>query len=253
MFYDSHAHMDLIDAAELSNKLKDSKDAGVLKIISCSTSFASNTKNILLAQNYAQIKAALGLYPLDILELTQLEIDKAFYFFNAEIIKPEIIAIGEVGLDFKYSAKEAEQEKQKIVFERFIKFSNEHKKPLIIHSRFAQRQVIEELEKHKAEKALLHSFTDSLKLMNRAKNNNYFVSVGLNILYNEEVQKNISNFPIENLLFETDSPIRTQGKKAYSSSILKIAQKTAELKNISIKDVEKQQGKNFIKLFGKTN
>lgn len=248
MLYDSHSHMDLMEEKELAEALKNSKKAGVGGIISCSTNFASNAKNIELVKKHSLIKAAIGLYPLDVVELTQLEIDKAFYFFNSEI--KNAIAIGEVGLDFKYSTKEEEQEKQRKAFERFIGLSNEYEKPLIIHSRFAQRQVIEMLEKHKAEKALLHSYVDSLKLMKRAAEKGYFVSAGMSVLQNPEVQKNISKFPIENLLFETDSPIRFQGEKAYPEKILLIAQKVAELKNISVKEVEKLQEKNFKRLFG---
>ena len=206
-------------------------------------------KNILLAQKHPLIKAAIGLYPLDLIELTPLEIDKAFYFFSAEINKPEVVAVGEVGLDYKYSTKKEEQEKQKKVLERFIELSNEYEKPLIIHSRFAQRQVIEMLEKYKAKKVLLHSFTDSLKLMTRAAKNGHYISVGMNLLYNEEVQKNIKAFPLEHLLFETDSPVRIQGEKTSPESILQIANKVAKLKELDFKEVEKQQEKNFKKLF----
>lgn len=251
MLNDSHAHMDMLDEKELSEALKKAKEVGVGKIVSCATSFPSNTKTLALAAKFPQIKAAIGLYPLDAAELTQLEIDKAFYFFNAEIQKPEVVAVGEVGLDFKYSEKESEQEKQKKVFERFIGLANEHEKPLIIHSRFAQRQVIEMLEKYKAEKALLHSFVDSLKLMKRAAEAGHFVSVGLSVLYNEEVQKNITAFPLESLLFETDSPIRFNGEKTGPEKVTLVAQKVTQLKGLTLKEVEAQQEKNFKKLFVK--
>jgi len=249
MLNDSHSHLDLMTKEEFNTALENAKKFSIGKIISCSTSFASNEKNLELAKKYSQIKAAIGIYPLDLIELTELEIDKAFYFFKAEITKA--IAIGEVGLDFKYSTKENEQEKQKNALARFIELANEYEKPLILHSRFAQRQVLEMLEKYKAKKALLHSFVDSPKLMKRATEKGYFISVGLGLLTNEEVQKNITNFPIENLLFETDSPIRFNGEKAFPEKIATIAQKISELKKIPLKDVEKQTQKNFEKLFGK--
>jgi TatD DNase family protein len=234
---------------ELSSALVLAKKVNVGKMISCATSFYSNEKTLELSKNHSEIKSAIGLYPLDAIELSELEIDKAFYFFEAEIKKA--IAIGEVGLDFKYSTRKEEIEKQLKIFSRFIDLSLKYDKPLIIHSRFAQKQVLELLIEKNAKKVLLHSFVDSEKLMKQACAKGYFVSVGLNLLQNEQTQKNIQNFPLENLLFETDSPIRFNGEKATPSNISLIAQKTAELKKVALEEVIAQQEKNFAKLFNK--
>ncbi len=247
MLFDSHAHMDLIAEEELKEALSGAMTAKVKKIVSCSTSFPSNEKNLELAQKFPQILPALGLYPLDAMDLTPLELDKAFYFFKAEISKA--IAIGEVGLDYKYATKKEDQEKQQQIFLRFIELAKESKKPLIIHSRYAQSQVLKMLEENKTEKVLLHSFVDSQKLMKRAAEMGYFVSVGLGVLENESIQKNICSFPLENLLFETDAPIRFGGETAAPAKIALIAQKIAKLKHTTLKEVEAQQEKNFRKLF----
>ena len=78
----------------------------------------------------------------------------------------------------------------------------------------------------------------------------YIVSVGLAITQNEQIAKNITNFPLENLLFETDSPIRFNSEKIYSEKIVEIAKKVAELKKIPLSEVEATQEKNFRRLFG---
>jgi TatD DNase family protein len=233
---------------ELKEGLNLAKENNVTQMISCATSFLSNERNLELSIKYPQIKPAIGIYPLDALELNELELDKAFYFFRAQIKKA--IAIGEVGLDFKYSTKKEELEKQIAIFERFIKLAKEFDKPLVIHSRFAQKQVLQILEEQKVEKVLLHSFVDSQKLMKQAAEKGYFVSCGLSVTYNEEVAKNITSFPIENLLFETDSPIRFNNEKANPSKVKEVAQKISKLKNISLTELENQQEINFKKLFG---
>jgi len=234
---------------ELQSALKEASENNVFKMISCATSFFSNERTLELAKKYPTIKAAIGIYPLDALELNELELDKAFYFFEAEIKKA--IAMGEVGLDFKYSTKKEEIEKQVLVFTRFIDLAKKHNKPLIIHSRFAQKQVLQILKEKEIQKVLLHSFVDSQKLMDQATQQGYFVSVGLSVLYNPVVAKNITSFPLENLLFETDSPIRFNEEKATPQNVNLIAQKVAELKKISVEEVIKQQEKNFVKLFEK--
>jgi len=247
LLYDAHSHMDLMSDEELKEAITKSKEAKICEIVSCATSFASNENNLLLSKKYPQIKPALGLYPLDALELNETELDKAFSFFEEKI--KNAFAIGEVGLDFKYSTNETGQEKQKNIFKRFIELSNKTKKPLIIHSRFAQKQVLEMLIENNAKKVLLHSFVDSQKLMRIAAEKEYFVSCGLAITQNPEIAKNISLFPIENLLFETDSPIRFNGEKTTPASIKLILEKVAEIKHLPVEEVEKQQEKNFKKLF----
>jgi TatD DNase family protein len=187
------------------------------------------------------------LYPLDALELTELELDKAFYFFEAEIQKAS--AIGEVGLDFKYSTKKEEKEKQEQIFRKFITLSKKYSKPMIIHSRFAQKRVLEILREEKAEKVLLHSFCDSLKLMKEARSLGYYISCGMIILSNKEMQKNISSFSAEKLLFETDSPMRFNGEKAYPDKIPLIAKRVSELTSTPLKEIELNQKKAFSELF----
>jgi len=247
MLFDAHSHLDLVQKEELKEVINSAKNEGIEKIVSCSTSFPSNEKNLELAKEFGEVLPAIGLYPLDAIDLTELEIDKAFYFFNAEI--KNAAAIGEVGLDYKYSTKLEDQEKQEKIFLRFIELSKTHNKPLIIHSRYAQTQALNLLIKNGAKKVLLHSFVDSHKLMKLAAEKNYFVSVGLMVLENLEIQKNIINFPLENLLFETDSPIRFGGEKAAPDKIKLIAKKVAKLKGLTLKEIEAQQEKNFKKLF----
>lgn len=247
MLQDTHAHLDLMEENEVQEIIDKSKEINLSAIISCSTSFISNQKNIELSNKYPQIKPAIGLYPLNATELNNEEIEKAFTFFENNI--KNSIAIGEIGLDFKFAVKPEEQEKQKLIFKRFIELSKKYDKPLIIHSRFAQRQVLEMLEENKAKKVQLHSFTDSEKLMKKAALLGYYISCGMNVLYNEQVQKNITSFPIEHLLLETDSPMIFDNKKATPLNVKSLLQKISELKQIPKNETEEQLNKNFLSLY----
>ncbi len=247
MYYDSHCHLNMLSKKDLGQALTGAKEKNVSEMISCSTSFASNKQNLLLTKNFANIKAAIGLYPLDALELGKEELDRAFGFFKNHIT--DTIAIGEVGIDYKYTKNEEDKKKQEEVFIRFINLAKKYDKPLIIHSRYAQRQALNILEGEKATKVLMHSFVDSGKLIKKATELGYFVGVGESVLFNEEVQKRVTNTPIENMLFETDSPISFNGTKSVPNDIPKIAQKVAELKELDLIVVEKEQEKNYHKLF----
>ncbi len=247
--FDSHAHLDLINEKEITQILENAEKNNVKKIISCSTSFESNKKNLLLSKKYDEIECAIGLYPLNILELNNLELKKAFDFFEKNISKA--IAIGEIGLDFKYCKNNTEQNKQITVFEKFIKLGKKYDKPLIVHSRYAQREVLEILEKLNAKKVLLHGFVESKKLIKKAIQNNYFISVGMIVLENELVQKNILTIPLKNLFFETDSPIRFNQKKVFSESINEITLKITDLKKVKIEQISNIQKENFESFFNK--
>ena len=247
MYYDVHCHLNMLSEKELTQELAKSSENNVTSMISCSTSFHSNKQNLLLSKKFEQIKAGIGLYPLDVMELEPEEIKKAFGYFDKHV--NEAIAIGEVGLDHKYTKNNSEKQKQEELFIQFIELAKKHDKPIIIHSRYAQRDVLNILENEAAKKVLLHSFIESKKLMKIAAENNWFVGVGMNLLSNEDTMANISLFPIENLLFETDSPIRFNGEKAMPSNIPNIANKVAELKEIELAKLVKQQEKNYKALF----
>ena len=248
MLVDVHAHLDMVSEKDLESVINEATKNKIGKVISCATSFASNKKNIELAKTYDSIDAGIGLYPLDAQELSENELEHAFEFFETKV--KAAVAIGEVGLDYKYAKSETEKEKQQDIFKQFILFAKRFDKPLIVHSRYAQRDVLRLLEEEKANKVLLHSFVDSQKLMNRAFDNDFFVSVGLNVLENELVQERVKNFPLNSLLLETDSPIRFSGERAMPKDILRVANKVAELKGITLEQVEEQLEKNFKTLFG---
>ncbi|MFA5763180.1 MAG: TatD family hydrolase [archaeon] len=244
---DSHAHLDSVDEKDIETILFNARKNNVLEIISCSTSFHSNIKNLELAQRFDNIKCAIGLYPLDAIELNEDELNQAFTYFKEHI--NEAVAIGEVGLDKKYCKNEEEFEKQIEIFKRFIKLSKKYDKPLIIHSRYATSEVLKILAQQNAKKVLLHSFTDSTKLMKQAISNNWFVGVGLNVLTDMLVQKRVKEIPLEGILLETDAPIKFNNKIAMPDKIKEIAIKIAELKEISIQEVEEQLLNNYQTLF----
>ena len=250
MFQDAHCHLYMLSAKELEKALDEAAKAKVEKMVSCATSFKSNKDNIFLAEAYPEIKAALGLYPLDALELSNEEFEIAFSYIKNQTRKENVTGIGEVGLDHKYAKDDTEKERQEFVFRRFISLSKELEKPIIVHSRYAQSQALKVLQEENAQKVLMHSFVDSSKLMKKAAEQGYFISAGMVVLENEEVQKRIKEFPLENLLLETDSPIRFNREKAMPKDIIRIAEKVAELKGIPVWQVEEQIEKNFKSLFG---
>ena len=196
-YIDTHCHIDFMK--NITEIVKRAEKAGV-EIVNNGINVESNRKTLELKEKYG-IKAALGIYPLDALKMKDEEIDSEIKFIGKN--KDKIIAIGEVGIDLKWTK---ELEKQKQNFQKFIDLAKELKKPLIVHARMAEKQVLEMLEKNNCEKVVMHCFNGNMKQVKKAVENKWFFSIPANVTFSEHFQELVKNTPTENLLCETDSP-----------------------------------------------
>jgi len=124
--------------------------------------------------------------------------------------------------------------------------------PLIIHSRDACLDTVVLLEQNdmKGRKVLLHMFADK-NLAERVANNGWMVSIGPSIQRSKGLRKIARDIPIQNLMTETDSPWFGEGEeRGLPTNTFKAAEKIAEIKGISIEEVEKQTEQNAISFYG---
>ncbi len=248
MIVDVHAHMTYEDYKEdIDEVIKRAEKEGVVVIISAGTNNKNNIATLELAKKYKIIKPALGLYPLEALEFSEKEIDSTLDFIKKN--KKNIIAISEVGLD--YHSITDQNEKQKKLFQRIIKLGEETKLPLIIHSRKAELDVIELLEKSKLKKIVMHCFGGNLKLVKRIENNGWFLSIPTNIVFSSHFQAIVNQTSISNILTETDAPYLSpvKGTRNEPSFIKHTIKKISEIKSLDAKEVENIIYMNFQRLF----
>ena len=179
---------------------------------------------------------------------------------SKEIIKDlrensKIIGIGETGLDFYYN--NSEKEKQISSFKQHIEASIETNKPLIVHSRDAEKETFEILNQYKNQniKILMHCFTGSKQFSEKLLTlNSYFSASGIITFKNSnDLQETFKSLPLDKILIETDSPflapVPNRGKKNEPSYIDFTAAKLAEIKNISKSELIKITTNNFNRLF----
>jgi len=250
LLVDVHAHLDLKEFdSDLDEVINRAEVAGVKAIISNGINYKSNRKTLELSKKYSIIKPALGLYPDDAIKLTQEQIQEELNFIEKN--KDKIIAIGEVGLDYKYCKKKQEQELQKDIFLKIINLSKKINKPIIVHSRKAESDVIEILEKEKAKKVILHCFSGKLKLIKKAEDLSYSFSIPTNITHSQHFQKLAELVDINKLLTETDSPYLSpyKNRRNEPSFIIESIKKIAEIKNISINETANNIFMNYQKIF----
>ena len=249
---DSHCHLDHEPLfSDLSNIIKRSKDVGIEKLLTISTSFDSFSKIKEIVKQDEIIYGTIGIHPHES-EKDIIKLDEIIKNFQEN---DKIIGIGETGLDFYYN--NSDKEKQISSFIRHIEASIKTKAPLIIHSRNAEKETYDILNDYKDKnlKILMHCYTGSKKFSEKLLMlNAYFSASGIITFKNaNELQDTFKSLPLDKILIETDSPflapVPNRGKKNEPSFIDFTATKLAEIKEISKSELIKITTSNFNKLF----
>ncbi len=249
---DSHCHLDHEPLlSDLSNIIKRSKNVGIKKLLTISTSLESfeRIKDIIKIDEI--IYGTIGIHPH---ETNQNLISSQIIVKNFKE-NSKVIGIGETGLDFYYN--NSDKDKQIKSFKEHIVASIETNAPLIIHSRSAEDDTFEILNSYKKNnlKILMHCFTGSKNFAEKLLNfNAYFSASGIITFKNStELQETFKYLPLDKILIETDSPflapVPNRGKKNEPSFIDFTAKKLADLKNITKSQLIKITTDNFNKLF----
>ena len=219
---DSHCHLDHEPLySNISDVIKRSKENGLKKILTISTNLKSfeNIKEIINLDEI--IYGSIGIHPH---ESSNDNMDKKFIVENANKLK-KIIGVGETGLDFYY--ENSHKDDQIKSFETHIEASIELKYPLIVHSRSAETETFDILNKYKNSdiKILMHCFTGSKEFAKKMMTlNAYFSASGIITFKNSnDLQETFKMIENDKILIETDSPflapIPMRGKKNEPSFI----------------------------------
>jgi TatD DNase family protein len=219
-----------------------------VKIIVAGIDAKSNRKILEIKRENPQVEICLGIYPTETLKLSGREINSEIEFIKKN--KDEIVAIGEVGLDLKENSQET-LEKQKENLSKFVQLAKELNKPIIIHSRKAEEECVNLLEKLNYKKVVMHCFSGNFKLVKRIIENNWILTIPTSVKNSEHFQKVIELVPIKNLLCETDSPYLHPDKKFPNepANVIESYKKISEIKKIPLKEVEKILEKNYANFF----
>ena len=253
MFIDTHAHLFFPNFnGELDQVLERAKTAGVSKIIVPGTDLATSALAVELADKYEEIYAAVGIHPHDTKEWK----DELINEIRNLAAHKKVIAIGEIGLDYYYDF--SPKKIQINAFEKQIELAVELKKPIIVHNRESNDDIMEIIRSYKGSglRAQFHCFAGSVEDARELVEMGHFISFPGNITFKkmDSLRKVLSAVSIENLLLETDSPFMTpepyRGKRNEPAHVSLVAEKVAEVHNITIEEVAKRTNANAHKLFG---
>jgi TatD DNase family protein len=249
MLIDIHCHVDFYPEDKIEKVVETCKKKKTI-FVNQGTRPNEIEKVLALGEKYPETaKIALGIYPLDALSLSDKEFDEKIKFIRKN--KDNIVAIGEVGMDFheEEGLKSAKKQEENLV--KFINLAKELGKPIIIHSRKAEKECIDILEREKAQKVIMHCFSGNLKLVQRIIDNKWALTIPTSVTRSEHFQKIIAMTPIEQLFCETDSPYlhpdKTQRDNTPENVVFSY-EAIAKIKGLKLKGVEDKIKENYNKL-----
>jgi len=252
LFIDIHCHLDFKGLIERLDKvINNAKKAGLKRIITSGITPETNKKVLEIAAKYDIVKPSFGLYPMDALtretnEPNVFDVDKELEFWHKN--KDKFISIGEVGLDYKNGKDKA---MQKAVFEKVLETAKKLNKPIIIHSRKAELDALDILESSGYKKVIMHCFSGRKHLVKRAYDLGYYFSIPTNVVRLQQFQDMVKEIDINHLFCETDAPFLSpfKDKRNEPAFVIESYKKIAEIKGMTLEEVEKNIWMNFEKLF----
>ncbi|MCK5344010.1 MAG: TatD family hydrolase, partial [Candidatus Heimdallarchaeota archaeon] len=206
MLIDTHTHLEFPQFDNDRNEVIKKANEENIQIINSGMGPDRIQKTLEIIEEHDNVFATFGLSPQ--------EFDEKIIGETIALIRKhrdKIVGIGEVGLDY-YWVKDADERKKEIEnFKKFIELSDELNLPLVIHSRDAEEDVIDMLEKsaksgESGKAALMHCFSGSVEQAERAISFGCLISIPVNIIYSKQKQRLAREIPLESMVLETDAP-----------------------------------------------
>lgn len=249
---ETHCHLDYLKDRPLAETLERSRQVNIEKLITIAVSPENLATVRELSQLESWVYGTQGIHPHE----AESYSDDVEAELRAHGADDKIVAIGEIGLDYFYD--HADHEVQKDVFRRQLQIACDLNQPVVIHSREADEDTIAilgEFEDTLKRRGVIHSFTSGPELAQYALGQGWCLGFNGITSFNkaENVRDIVRMAPIEQILLETDSPFLTpvpyRGRENAPFYLPFVAEKIAEVKELSLADVISQTYQNSIRTF----
>lgn len=248
MMIDTHCHLSKDDYSDLDSIINNMGD----NIMIASGSNPLTNKEVLdLCHKYRNIYGTLGIHPM---EAESGDIN-ALKFIEDNLLDPKVVGIGEIGLDYHW--RQDNKDLQKELFTKQIALARKYNKTFVIHSRDANEEVYALLKEinYPNMKSVMHCYSGDLILAKKLVALGVRLGIGGVITFKnaDKLREVVAGIDINYLLLETDSPylapVPFRGSQNEPANILIIAEKIAEIKGITTKEVLDKTTVNSISQF----
>jgi TatD DNase family protein len=250
-YFDSHCHV--TDAAFREDReavFRRARDAGVVRLVSIASNVEDAGGALALARGREGVWATAGVHPHEAGEAAPDAID-AVRRLAAE---PEVVAVGETGLDFFYD--NAPRDEQRALFSAHLELAAELGLPAVVHAREADDDIAAALgAMPSGTMGVLHCFTGGLRGFEAAMSAGWYVSFsGIASFKSFSVAELLREVPQDRLLIETDSPylapVPHRGKRNEPAFVVQVAQAVARHLGAELADVARMTSDNACRFYG---
>mgnify|MGYP003385079350 FL=1 len=254
MFVDSHCHLDRLDLTlyngDLAAAINAAKACGVNRMLCIGIDMDNAAAVIDIASRFEGVSASVGVHPMDV-GGALADMDELYRLASA----PEVVAIGETGLDYYYTKDSADLQRES--FQQHLQLSKLLRKPVVVHTREARLDTIDMIKQYgdPTVAGVLHCFTESWEMASQALDLNYYISFSGIVTFKSaaELREVAKKVPLDRLLIETDSPylapVPYRGKKNEPKYVVEVAKCIAELRGLALEEVAEITSNNFDNLF----
>lgn len=259
MIFETHAHYDDekfdADRVELLSHLLRENNIG--KVVNVGATFTGCKESIALAEKYDDVYAAIGIHPEEIDEIN----DDVMEYLRQNASHEKVVAIGEIGLDYYWVKEEEQRKKQRIWFNKQMDLAKELEMPVIIHSRDAAEDTLNTIRLYNNShvKGIVHCYSYSKEIAMEYVKMGWYIGVGGVVTFKnaKKLVETVEAIPLESIVLETDcpymAPVPHRGERNSSIFLSHVAEKIAEIKNISVEEVEKVTYQNALNIYKKAN
>ena len=248
MLVDTHCHLgDARFDSDRSVVVERANASGVGQTIVIADSGPATEQAIALASEYG-LAASAGVHPHEASSWTPQLAD----FIERSLDHPVVVAVGETGLDYHYDF--SPRDIQRKVFSYLLEFAARHELPAVVHSRTADDDTIAIIRDCDAT-LVLHSFCSGRELFQVARERDDYISFSGMVTFSSwhDVDA-VRAVPANRILVETDSPylapVPHRGKRNEPAFVVHVAAKLAEMRGVSIEQIQRETTENAIRCFG---
>ena len=253
-FIDTHAHLesDQFDGQQ-NQVIQTALDTGVQKMIAIGCTWGSSQKSLYLAKQHENVFAAVGIHP----NYCSTATDHDWERILAMLDLPEVVALGETGLDryWDYTPFELQQE----YFDRHIRTSQETGLPFIVHMRQCAQDILEMLQAARQRgplRGVMHSFTGDTAMASNCLDLGMYISFAGMVTFkkNDALREVAAMIPANRILLETDCPYLSphpyrSKRPNHPAMIFHTAQCVADVRGVSLTEIGMQSTQNAYDLF----
>jgi TatD DNase family protein len=250
---DTHAHIYIKEFdADLGEMIERADKQGVTKILMPAIDSSTHEDMFRVEKEFPGIcMSMIGLHPCSVRADYKKELDQVANYLSER----KFIAVGEIGLDFYWDLSFKDQQYDS--FHQQVEWALQYDIPVVIHSRNSIDECIKLVQEHQKGKlkGVFHCFSGTVEQARKVIDNGLYLGIGGVLTYKKAgLDIVMKETDLGQIVLETDAPYLTpvpfRGKRNESGYISYIAQKLAEIKQLSVEEVAAITTENAQKLFG---